>query len=230
MKAASLTIDRLKEVLSFDSETGIFVWKNTFHGIRDGKRAGNVSKKNGYRSIVIDGLDVLAQRLAWFYVNGTWPRLIRFQNSDRDDCRISNLREGYYLSTKHDHRTKEGKASYQKEYRSARREKFNDDARQRAFGITRAQYGDMFLAQDGCCAICRQPETATRNGVLKALAVDHCHETGEIRGLLCVACNTGIGKFKDNRQTMLAAVKYLDKHAGRVAAVPLTVVKSGESA
>jgi cytochrome c551/c552 len=92
---------------------------------------------------------------------------------------------------------------------------FRDQERMRKFGITRAKYGDMLLAQGGACAICHQPETATRNGLMKALAVDHCHASGEVRGLLCVACNTGIGKFKDDRNLMLSAIKYLDKHQGR---------------
>jgi hypothetical protein len=82
------------------------------------------------------------------------------------------------------------------------------------------QYGDMLLAQNGKCKICKQAETATRNGRVKALAVDHDHETGEIRGLLCVQCNTGLGKFKDDRNLMLSAIKYLDEYkgVGRVAA------------
>lgn len=228
MKITSLTQKRLKEVLSFDPETGVFVWKNTWHHIHEGKRAGNVSKKTGYRSIMVDGIDCLAQRLAWLWVHGQWPRLIRFQNGNRDDCRISNLCEGFYLKTKYDHRTKEGKALYQKEYRSGRRDKFSDEERQRKFGISRKQYGDMLLAQNGKCAICAQPETATRNGVVKALAVDHCHSGGHIRGLLCVACNTGIGKFKDDRDRLLAAIKYLDKHSGaeRVTA-KLEIVRNG---
>jgi hypothetical protein len=220
VKENFLTIDQLKESVSFDPDTGVFTWIKTGRGVRTGKQAGSVDPKNGYRVIMINGVDYYAQRLAWFYVHGVWPKIIRFQNENHDDCSIKNLCEGFMLTTKYDHKTKEGRAASQKEYRSVRREKFQDDARMRTFGITRGQYGDMLLAQGGCCAICRQPETATRNGLVKALAVDHCHTSGEIRGLLCVACNTGIGKFKDNRDTLLAAIKYLDKHSGveRVAA------------
>jgi Recombination endonuclease VII/HNH endonuclease len=219
-----LTIERLKELFSYDPETGVFTCIARGRGRRHGTRAGSVGD-NGYRTIIIDGVQHFSQRLAWFWVNGTWPRLIRFQNGDKDDCRIDNLREGFYLDTKHDHGTKEGRSAYQREYRSGRREEFSAAERERKFGVTRKQYGDMLLAQDGCCAICRQPETATRNSVVKALAVDHCHDTGVVRGLLCVQCNTGIGKFKDNRNLLLSAIKYLDKHAGRESATPtLTVV------
>lgn len=165
--------------------------------------------------IVIDGVGHLAQRLAWLWVHGTWPRLIRFQNGDTLDCRISNLCEGFYLTTTSNWRTPEGRKAWNKQYREERREILRDKARETTFGVTRKEYGDLLLAQNGTCAICKQPETATRNGRVKALAVDHCHETGNIRGLLCVACNTGIGKFKDDRNLMIAAIKYLDKHSGR---------------
>jgi hypothetical protein len=213
LKTQTLTLERLKETVSYNPETGEFVWIARGRGIRTGRPAGSTDK--GYRLIIIDGVSHYAQRLAWFWVHGKWPRLIRFQNGDQLDCRISNLCEGFYLTTKYDHRTKDGRAASQKEYRSLRREEFSQRERERKFGLSLAGYSAMVASQDNKCAICRQPETATRKGIVKALAVDHCHATGAVRGLLCVACNTGIGKFKDNRDTMLAAIKYLDKHSGR---------------
>ena len=45
----------------------------------------------------------------------------------------------------------------------------------------------------------------------KYLAIDHCHESGIVRGLLCMPCNTGLGNFKDNVQTLLNAIKYLER-------------------
>jgi len=224
-----LTIERLKELLSYNPETGVFTCIARGRGRRYGTRAGSVGE-HGYRTIIIDGIQYFSQRLAWFWVHGTWPRLIRFQNCDHDDCRIDNLREGFYIDTKYDHGTKEGRAAYQLEYRASKREEFVAKERQRKFGITMKQYCDMLLAQDGKCAICKQVETATRNGKIKTLAVDHCHDTGNIRGLLCAQCNTMIGKAKDDRNILLSAVKYLDKHVGRESAVPtLTLVTNEES-
>lgn len=101
---------------------------------------------------------------------------------------------------------------YQKEYREKNRQVLSDKERQRRFGITRHEYAELFHRQNGVCAICAKPETATRNGKVKALAVDHNHTTGKIRGLLCSDCNTGIGKLKDDRNVLLSAVKYLDEH------------------
>ena len=73
------------------------------------------------------------------------------------------------------------------------------------YGITVEDYNTMFLKQNGCCAICE-----THNSKLsKSLAVDHCHTTGEIRGLLCQNCNTALGKFKDNITLLQNSVNYL---------------------
>ena len=51
-----------------------------------------------------------------------------------------------------------------------------------------------------------------RNGKLQELAIDHDHETGEIRGLLCFQCNTGIGKLGDDESRIWSAYNYLVNH------------------
>lgn len=213
MKTHAITQNRLKEVLDYDPSTGVFTWSVRSRGIRFGARAGCVDPTNGYREIRIDGVAYRAQRLAWLWVHGTWPRLIRFQNEDHDDCRIENLREGFYLKTKHDWRTAEGRSAYQLEYRAERRDVYRQKERERKFGLSLAEYAAVVAEQDNKCAICRRAETETRNGKVKALAVDHDHETGKVRALLCVACNTGLGKFGDDRERLLSAIRYLDKHS-----------------
>lgn len=78
----------------------------------------------------------------------------------------------------------------------------------RKYGITPDDYDNMFYAQDGACAICREePKAETR------LHVDHDHNTSAVRGLLCGTCNKGIGLFRDSRQLLFQAVEYLDSHA-----------------
>lgn len=79
------------------------------------------------------------------------------------------------------------------------------------FGITLEQYEQMEAAQGGVCAVCKQPEREVhpRSGKLRNLAVDHNHETGAIRGLLCNACNRGIGLLNDNPDLLETAAKYL---------------------
>lgn len=103
----------------------------------------------------------------------------------------------------------EAKRDYQARYREANAETLRHKERERKFGISREIYSQMLQAQNGVCAICGNPETATRLGVVKALSVDHCHATGRIRGLLCSDCNTGIGKLKDDLKILQSAIQYL---------------------
>lgn len=82
----------------------------------------------------------------------------------------------------------------------------------RTFGLTVADYAALLEVQGGLCAICRQPETAVshKNGLPVPLCVDHCHETGRVRGLLCRKCNSGIGMFGDNPVLVQSAIGYLE--------------------
>ena len=78
-------------------------------------------------------------------------------------------------------------------------------------GITLGDYRAMAAAQGGVCAICRQPETMlTPRGDVQALAVDHDHRTGRIRGLLCRTCNQALGGFRDDPAILRAAADYLE--------------------
>lgn len=80
------------------------------------------------------------------------------------------------------------------------------------YGISLEDYADMYALQQGRCAICFQEETARSNGgYVKSLAVDHCHTTGEVRGLLCNKCNVGIGYLDDDVVRLHNAIKYLNK-------------------
>ncbi len=76
------------------------------------------------------------------------------------------------------------------------------------------EYEKMLNTQDNKCAICNQSETrksSTSDEILR-LAIDHCHKTNKVRGLLCHGCNTAIGKFKDDPNLLKSAINYLLKH------------------
>ena len=79
------------------------------------------------------------------------------------------------------------------------------------YGMTLQQYDTMLEEQGGVCAVCRQPESSVnQRGQVKPLAVDHCHSTGRIRGLLCSGCNVSIGHAKDNPETLRNLANYLE--------------------
>lgn len=92
-----------------------------------------------------------------------------------------------------------------------RREQANPDLAhnrhlQDRYGITLADYDQLVLDQDGCCAICGTTNPGGRNG---RFCVDHNHVTGKIRGLLCSPCNRALGGFHDDPQLLQIALDYL---------------------
>ncbi len=89
----SLTFDRLKEVLTYDPDTGIFIWKiNRAANKTLGKIAGTRMKRD--LSITVDGMAYKAHRLAWLYSHGEWPDIfIDHINGNAFDNRLINLRQ-----------------------------------------------------------------------------------------------------------------------------------------
>lgn len=82
-----------------------------------------------------------------------------------------------------------------------------------SFGLTLAQVIEMAAAQGGVCAICSQPPNrVAATGKVTDFDIDHDHETGRARGLLCSNCNRGLGLFGDDPERLLAAAAYLEKH------------------
>lgn len=95
-----------------------------------------------------------------------------------------------------------------------RRYRQSEAGRRRAFRARQERYGwasefqwdefmAMYKAQGGRCAICLEPESD------RALAVDHDHSSGRVRGLLCGVCNQALGRFKDDPARFTRAAEYL---------------------
>ena len=78
----------------------------------------------------------------------------------------------------------------------------------RQYGITVAEYDVMLANQQGKCAICFSPRPGSRT---RHFHVDHCHQTGVVRGLLCHKCNRAIGLFEDDPNLLYNAASYLEK-------------------
>jgi len=73
------------------------------------------------------------------------------------------------------------------------------------YGLKKGDYERLWGLQEGGCALCRKPL------VEKHTHIDHCHETGRVRGLLCRPCNAGLGMFHDNPDELRRAIAYLEK-------------------
>lgn len=109
-------------------------------------------------------------------------------------------------------RTKDKRAQYLADNKDVIAERKRSYYLRSTFGITIEKYERMEVAQNGVCLICREPEVVPdpRNpNQTKRLAVDHCHETQEVRGLLCQRCNMGLGYFRDRHDLLFAASEYL---------------------
>jgi hypothetical protein len=103
---------------------------------------------------------------------------------------------------------RERNAMYQRIWRQKNPDRAKSYDLKRHFGITLEQYGDMLVEQGHACAICNKPDR------WRSLAVDHCHKSGKVRGLLCGWCNTALGKFEDDPDRLTAAISYLERHRG----------------
>lgn len=105
-------------------------------------------------------------------------------------------------------------ARRKKKWAEKYRDRCRDSRLKYEYGIDSVTYDEMLKHQDNVCAICLQPETKLHKvtGSLKRLAVDHCHVTGKVRGLLCFDCNSSLGKFKDSIDNLQRAIEYLNKN------------------
>lgn len=100
-------------------------------------------------------------------------------------------------------------------HKTARKQEgYSRDRYLKRYGITHQDYEQMLKAQNGQCAICKSEDPKRWDH----FSVDHNHETGEVRGLLCHTCNTGLGQFQDNPDFLIEAANYLSLrgHYGEV--------------
>lgn len=90
-------------------------------------------------------------------------------------------------------------------------DKYRDQELRKHYGITLDEYNQMHEEQNGVCAICGKPEVDVdkRTGKTRRLAVDHHHDSGKVRKLLCARCNQGIGNLKEDPEILRKALEYL---------------------
>lgn len=95
-------------------------------------------------------------------------------------------------------------------------EKSNKQRLKRVYGISYEQYEEIYNSQKGQCKICGVflklgivGGSTDKDKSLRA-ALDHCHKTGKLRGILCGYCNRGLGLFQDSPEKLRLAAKYLE--------------------
>jgi hypothetical protein len=96
MSNSHLTLARVRELLKYDPETGVFTWRVRVSNRRAGSAAGTL-RPDGYLNISIDGQTSLAHRLAWFYMTGKWPQeIVDHRDRNKANNAFENLRDTSY--------------------------------------------------------------------------------------------------------------------------------------
>lgn len=221
---SDLPIEYIRRAFRYDPETGVIL--RAPHWKKASVRANGA--KSG-ASLKIGAVRVSARRLVWALTTGVWPPTfpgyIRVRNGDHLDLRWANLYsrddeshcarcdEFKPVSEFHSRgSTKQGLplyVAYCKPCTTLRYQERPDHAHRskvKKYGLTEQCYTSMLDAQGGVCAICKSPPLRRR------LAIDHCHTTGKVRGLLCGPCNVSLGQFRDSPRILLEAAKYLMKN------------------
>lgn len=158
-------------------------------------------------------------------------RRLKYYYEHRDE--INAKRAGYMKRYYQENKDKWEKTEEKKERRNRlRREKYANDPeyrsrilsqvkqhridnphvkmneRFRTYGITKEQFDKLFESQCGKCAICGYSTIGDHKFFPM---IDHCHETGKVRGILCANCNQALGKFKDDIERLKSAIEYLER-------------------
>lgn len=126
----------------------------------------------------------------------------------KDKSRVDGLYVNCKSCKNQINRKSEERNRYHKEYYEKRKLTWRKANLKKKYNLTLEQYSEMLQKQDNKCAICG----IDRKDCKKDHAVDHCHTTGKIRGLLCENCNRALGKFKDSTDLLHKAIEYLEKY------------------
>ena len=135
------------------------------------------------------------------------------KNTKEISCFSSNLayKDGYRGQCK-ECRKLLSRAYSQSELGKSRKAKATPDATRRyklkaKYSLTEKQFGDILAKQGGRCAVCRTEDAGGRWGVFH---VDHCHSTGQVRGVLCHNCNLTLGRMGDDLNSLYRFTRYLE--------------------
>ena len=123
-----------------------------------------------------------------------------------NECKECDNRYSREYSKKNQpHKWKHVRA-YHKRYREEHKSEIRNKYYKRVFGITEDEFRAMVKRQKNSCAVCKEPIDMEDK---YSFNIDHCHDTGKVRGILCSKCNRGIGFFNNSEQRLLSAARYL---------------------
>jgi hypothetical protein len=132
-------------------------------------------------------------------------------------CKHKNMKDGLNNNCKdcvkeYNNKNKQQIKEYKSKYYLENKEHFAHKDRKnhlmRKYGVTQEWYDEQLKLQDGGCKICGTKDPGKG---LKHFHVDHSHETGKVRGLLCHSCNVGIGLFKEDIKLIQKAIEYVNR-------------------
>lgn len=143
----------------------------------------------------------------------------------KERARRSREKNGEKLRLKcreYHRRNKVRLSEYRKKWNKENRDLVRARKVNKIYGVSSDEYQKLVMSQNNLCAICKSQEIQRdkRTGLIRRLAVDHDHETGEVRGLLCARCNAGIGQFRDDRNVLRSAIEYLEFYENRIIKFP----------
>lgn len=98
------------------------------------------------------------------------------------------------------------------EYRASERSRNRAIVIKATYGVTPAHFDVLWLACGGRCQVCRRTlkYIGSKHERKDVACVDHCHASGEVRGLLCTRCNAGVGQLRDSAYLLRAAAAYIE--------------------
>jgi len=120
----------------------------------------------------------------------------------RNRCKPCRAREEHVRLGKDPEAQRAKSRLWRRSWRRAHPDEEAAASRRRRYGLSATELAKMIRAQGGVCRICERP---------RPNCVDHDHETGRIRGVLCATCNAGLGHFRDDVERMRAAAAYLSR-------------------
>lgn len=207
-------LDKLRKAISYNPETGMFTRLS-----KHADKAYMHPNKGGAPRVTVLGKEYSARSLAWYLMTGYYPGRFEIKSLDGDlsNVKWSNLyiaKEGHKFCSKCNVEkpltdyaaNKSRKAGHEPVCKECKKPASVYYARKtglKKFGLTPETYEELQQKQNGVCAICEKQETNKR------LAVDHCHNKGYIRGLLCAKCNQALGLFSDDTKILNKAIEYL---------------------